>query len=852
MTNIDAGGAVYTLSLQDDLSRELQAALSEAVSGIKSVTAQIDKEIKAVGQSIQDVGKSIRNLGAGVGLAGAGIIGGLVNATFAAGDFAETVSKFETVFSSQVTEVRKWGKAYADEVGRSEKQLLSFLAQSQDTLVPLGFDERQATELSKTLSTLAVDLASFNDMSDTEAFERLMSAVVGNTETLRKFGVVAQEAEIKAKALQLGFDPTNLTAYQKAMAIIEITLDGTTKAQGDATRTAGSFNNSIKQLKSAFSDLKTAIGKPLLGIAAAFAQGAASIVKQFSSILERFPILVKGLASVAFAMGAIGAAAGVVGVAIAAFGKLIAGAGIIAVAASLKLKGLEFTLKALLATLKLSTASFSLSAALGKATVSAATLTAKLGLLLKTLRTISVTEAFKGLVSGSKFAAKGTVTVFKNMRGAIAGIFGGLSRLLGSVGGQLAKSLVTPAGAAIAVVASAAAVAKQYYKDRLDFEKRLNSGAKGLEVERVKALAKTYREMGKEVPTDLFKTLDVSKAVRIDPKPLVELTQTQLNLANEIRGLKSPLEAFKERISDAKTLLERGEISQDQFDAFKTQATKDYRSADPRFQAIEQLRTPLEIFKASVAEARELFQNDSKNLNRALVDAAEKFRATDPAAQAKLQLRTPAETLQAEIRKANQLFRDDPESRSRAIEQARNQFKATDPAEQFKAQLMTPAERFREAVERARKLFEDQPEYFKRALAAARKEFEASKPKPKDDPAAKAAQQIRESLKSDAQKVAEQIAKAAQLVNDGKLGRDEAAAYAKQLRENFLGDAPGTPDLQQFATRNAAIASNVGSFAPTARDDKSDERAFRKKQLELSKKTAEELQRIRQKPFVFT
>jgi len=118
--------------------------------------------------------------------------------------------------------------------------------------------------MSSQVVKLAIDLASFNRIPTADVVRDLQSALVGNVETLRKYGVIAQEAQIKQKALELGFNPKSLTAQQKALSILNITMEGTTDAQGDAVRTAGSFANQLVALQSELKSVGTELGKSLL------------------------------------------------------------------------------------------------------------------------------------------------------------------------------------------------------------------------------------------------------------------------------------------------------------------------------------------------------------------------------------------------------------------------------------------------------------------------------------------------------------------------------------------------------------------------------------------------------------
>lgn len=288
-----------------------------------SIRDRVGQGLKAIERRMTAFGSGLAKFGGlvtGLGTAG---VAAFVPAIQAAGDFAETLSKFEAVFGSQADAVRDWANEYGKQVGRSEGQLLKFLGNAQDTFVPLGFDADEAEKFSKQLTQLAFDLASFNNISDQEAFDRLIGSMVGNTENLRAFGVVAQDAQIKAKALEMGFDPKNLSAYQKAQTIMKLAVEGTTAAQGDAVRTAGSFNNSIKALEASLAGLLKAVGEPLLEPLAAVAQIAGKLIGIVSTWISNNKQLIQTIFFVAAGTAAIGSAMVAAGVAIIGLGAII-------------------------------------------------------------------------------------------------------------------------------------------------------------------------------------------------------------------------------------------------------------------------------------------------------------------------------------------------------------------------------------------------------------------------------------------------------------------------------------------------------------------------------------------------
>ena len=113
---------------------------------------------------------------------------------------------------------------------------------------------------------LAIDMASFNNVADANVIKDLQSAIVGNHETVRKYGVIISETRLKAQMLTMGLIKGKEAASEQAkvMARLSLILEGTTDAQGDAVRTAGSFANQMKALKAQITDLSKELGTVLL------------------------------------------------------------------------------------------------------------------------------------------------------------------------------------------------------------------------------------------------------------------------------------------------------------------------------------------------------------------------------------------------------------------------------------------------------------------------------------------------------------------------------------------------------------------------------------------------------------
>lgn len=272
------------------------------------------------GQVLRGVEKRLRSFG-GTALRIGGVIGGLGAAGLAAfvpminaaAEMEETMNKFNVVFGKNADSVKAWSDEFAKSVGRSKQQTADFLASTQDLLQPMGFASDEATELSKSITGLAVDLASFNNMADADVLRDLHAALTGSGEVMKKYGVIVSEAAVKQQLLNDGLDPKAATEQQKAQARLAIILAGTTAAQGDALRSAGSYTNQMKRLKAILHDTKVVIGNAVLPIVTKFVSKLADGAALIAGWIEKN----RGLVTV---LGGIAIAATIAGGMIAAFG----------------------------------------------------------------------------------------------------------------------------------------------------------------------------------------------------------------------------------------------------------------------------------------------------------------------------------------------------------------------------------------------------------------------------------------------------------------------------------------------------------------------------------------------------
>lgn len=268
-------------------------------------TTKFRSQMKKAGQGMDDLdGKSQGLSGKLSGLLGPAMIGaGAAAGTMAlrlgvegvqsAGDLSEAISKAGVIFGEAADDIQNFAEQANENLGSTEEAAINAASTFGQFGKAAGLAGTDLADFSLEFVQLATDLASFNNTSVDTAVTALGSALRGESEPMRQFGVLLDDATLKAKAMELGIYDGNgaLDAQQKILAAHKVILEQTNDAQGDFERTSDSLNNRTKILEATVSDLKTAFGVGLLGAledstAATGADGLTGAMQDLKPALE--------------------------------------------------------------------------------------------------------------------------------------------------------------------------------------------------------------------------------------------------------------------------------------------------------------------------------------------------------------------------------------------------------------------------------------------------------------------------------------------------------------------------------------------------------------------------------------
>jgi hypothetical protein len=129
-----------------------------------------------------------------------------------------------------------------------------------------GLAGNELVKFSTDLTTLSADLASFYNTSPEQAINAIGAALRGESEPIRAYGVLLNDATLKQEALNMGiYDGTGaLSAQQKVLAAQQVILKQTGDAQGDFARTSGGLANQQRILTAQIENTKAMLGEALL------------------------------------------------------------------------------------------------------------------------------------------------------------------------------------------------------------------------------------------------------------------------------------------------------------------------------------------------------------------------------------------------------------------------------------------------------------------------------------------------------------------------------------------------------------------------------------------------------------
>ena len=304
------------------MSNDLRVNLIGDASKLNASLNKASSKLKAFGKSATKIGKDLSlKLTLPIALAAGASIK-------LASDFQESLNKVDVAFGKSSNAVREFAKTTLDEFGIAESSALDMAAMFGDMSTSMGLSTQKAAELSTSMVGLAGDLASFKNIGIEQATTALAGVFTGETETLKKLGIVMTEANLKFFALDQGIQTNikNMTQAQKVTLRYQYILSQTGNAQGDFKRTQEGAANQMRIFTEGMKELGVEIGQVLLPAFTKIVKFANTLIKKFKGLSDNTKKIIVVVALLVAAIGpaliAIGAMSSLIGIAMTGFAAI--------------------------------------------------------------------------------------------------------------------------------------------------------------------------------------------------------------------------------------------------------------------------------------------------------------------------------------------------------------------------------------------------------------------------------------------------------------------------------------------------------------------------------------------------
>lgn len=181
-------------------------------------------------------------------------------------DLNETINKSTAIFGDGAAAMERWADTAATTVGMSKSAALGAAASFGDMFLQLGFTGTAASDMSKSVVQAAADLGSFSNLETADVADRISAAFRGEYDSLQAVipNINAARVESEAMAASGKTVASELTAQEKAAAVLAIVHKDGARAMGDFARTSDDYANSTKVAQAQLSDLQSEVGTALL------------------------------------------------------------------------------------------------------------------------------------------------------------------------------------------------------------------------------------------------------------------------------------------------------------------------------------------------------------------------------------------------------------------------------------------------------------------------------------------------------------------------------------------------------------------------------------------------------------
>lgn len=185
-----------------------------------------------------------------------------------AGEYQEDLNLFTVSMGAYAEEAYNYAQKVSEVMGIDPAEWMRNQGVFNTIISGFGVAADKAAFMSKNLTQLGYDIASFYNINFSDAMQKVQSGIAGELEPLRRLGYDLSVARLQQEALNLGITKSvsAMTQAEKAQLRYYAMMTQVTQVQGDMARTLENPTNMLRVFKAQLEQVARAIGNLFIPI----------------------------------------------------------------------------------------------------------------------------------------------------------------------------------------------------------------------------------------------------------------------------------------------------------------------------------------------------------------------------------------------------------------------------------------------------------------------------------------------------------------------------------------------------------------------------------------------------------
>lgn len=205
-------------------------------------------------------------------------------------EYIEAMNLASVSLGELAGEAREYTAAISSALGVDQGEMLKNMGLFQNLATSFGMANDQAYILSKGMTQLAYDFASFHNLDIEESFLKFQSALAGELEPIRRVGVDISNARLQQELYDLGLrqNISTLGRADKAMLTYIAIMKQSNNEMGDMARTVTSPANMLRVLGNQATITARQIGNVFVPVLKSIIPWAIAVVRVIGQLVSMF------------------------------------------------------------------------------------------------------------------------------------------------------------------------------------------------------------------------------------------------------------------------------------------------------------------------------------------------------------------------------------------------------------------------------------------------------------------------------------------------------------------------------------------------------------------------------------